>query len=60
MGGPNTPVMAVQSNTVTGAARLDSIRGIELRLYAASESKAQGTSAYQVFPLKTRVRFANR
>lgn len=59
MGGPNTATLTLRTSTVTGAG-LDSIRGIELRLHGASEKAAQGTSAPQVFRLKTRVRFANK
>lgn len=59
MGGPNTEPLTLRTSTVTGAG-LDSIRGVELRLYGASEKAAQGTSKPQVFHLKTRVRFANK
>lgn len=59
MGGPNTATLTLRTSTVTGTG-LDSIRGIELRLHGASEKAAQGTSAPQVFRLKTRVRFANK
>ncbi len=60
MGGSGATTLSVQTNDITTPAGLDSILGVELRLYAASESMAQGTSAYQIFPLKTHVRFANR
>jgi len=59
MGGPNTEPLTLQTATVTGTG-LDSIRGVELRLYSASEQAAQGTSKPQVFKLRTRVRFANK
>jgi hypothetical protein len=59
MGGPKAATMTLRTTSVTGNA-LDSIRGVELRFNAASENTAQGTSAPQVFKLKTRVRFANK
>ena len=60
MGGPNAATMTLRTTDVTSTASRDSIRGVELRLYAASENKTQGASSYQVFPLKTRIRFSNR
>jgi hypothetical protein len=60
IGGSTTATLTLRTTTPIAAAALDSIRGVELRLYAASENQAQGTSAYQVFPLKTRIRFANK
>lgn len=60
MGGPSTTDLAVRTANVTGAAGLDSVRGVELRLFAASVKAPQGTKLPQVFPLRTRVRFANR
>jgi hypothetical protein len=59
MGGPKAATVTLRTTNVTGAA-LDSIRGVELRLYAASQNTAPGTSAPQVFKLKTRVHFANK
>jgi hypothetical protein len=52
--------MSLRTANLTTNASRDSVRGVELRLNAASENTAQGTSAPQVFKLKTRVRFANR
>jgi prepilin-type N-terminal cleavage/methylation domain-containing protein len=59
IGGPKAATMALRTTTVTGSS-LDSIRGVELRLYASSESKPQGLNTYPMFPLKTRVRFSNK
>ncbi len=59
MGGAKSATMTLTTSAVTGTG-LDSIRGVELRLFAASENKPQGSSSYQMFPLKTRVRFGNK
>jgi prepilin-type N-terminal cleavage/methylation domain-containing protein len=59
VGGPSAATLALRTTTIA-AASLDSVRGVELRLNAASENTAQGTAAPQVFRLRTRVRFANK
>jgi prepilin-type N-terminal cleavage/methylation domain-containing protein len=59
IGGPKAATMTLRTATVTGAG-LDSIRGVELHLYASSESKPQGLATFPMFPLKTRVRFSNK
>jgi len=60
MGGPNSANLTVRTSTLSTTAERDSVRGIELWLYAASVKSPQGTSVPLVFRLKTRVRFANR
>ncbi|MBI4421019.1 MAG: hypothetical protein HY560_09355 [Gemmatimonadetes bacterium] len=39
---------------------LNTVRGLELMLYAASESAAQGSTVPETFKLKTRVMFSNK
>ena len=60
MGGPKAATLTLRTSSVTSSAGRDSIRGIELRLHAASEKSAQGTKKPEVFRLKARVRFANK
>jgi hypothetical protein len=59
LGGPGSATPVLREGTIASAS-LDSIRGVELHLNAASVSAAQGTGAPQVFKLKTRVMFANK
>jgi prepilin-type N-terminal cleavage/methylation domain-containing protein len=59
VGGPKAATLALRTNTITGTG-LDSIRGVELRLYAASQQAAQGTADPQTFRLRTRIMFANK
>ncbi len=60
IGGAKTATLTLRTTTPIAASALDSIRGVELRLYAASENKPQGQTSYNIFPLKTRVRFGNQ
>src|SRR5262249_7500044 len=60
IGGGKTATLALRTSSPIASTALDSIRGVELRLYAASENKAQGQSEYSIFPMKTRVRFSNQ
>lgn len=57
VGGPKAATLTLQN---TPPANLNTVRGLELRLFAESEWAAQGTGAPQVFPLKTRVMFSNK
>lgn len=57
VGGPKAATLTRQT---APPADLNTVRGLELMLYAASEFAPQGTSAPQVFPLKTRVMFTNK
>jgi prepilin-type N-terminal cleavage/methylation domain-containing protein len=54
------PFMTVDTRASVGAAALDSVRGLQLRLYGASVSAPQGRSSPQTFLLRTRVAFMNK
>jgi len=57
VGGPKAATLTLQN---TPPADLNTVRGLELRLFAESQWPAQGTGAPQMFPLKTRVMFSNK
>ncbi len=57
VGGPTAATLTRQS---TPPANLNTVRGLELLLYAASQSTAEGTSEPQTFKLKTRIMFTNK
>lgn len=57
VGGPQTATLTLQN---TPPADLNTVRGLELRLFAESEWTVQGTVQPQRFPLKTRVMFSNK
>lgn len=57
VGGPQAATLALQD---TPPSDLNTVRGLELRLFAESEWPAQGTGAPHMFPLRTRVMFSNK
>jgi prepilin-type N-terminal cleavage/methylation domain-containing protein len=57
VGGPKAATLTLQ---IAPPADLNTVRGVELRLFAESEWPAQGTNRPQAFPLKTRVTFSNK
>ena len=57
VGGPKAATLTLQA---APPADLNTVRGIELRLFAESEWTPQGASKPQAFPLKTRVMFSNK
>jgi prepilin-type N-terminal cleavage/methylation domain-containing protein len=57
VGGPNAATLSVEN---APPADLNTVRGLELRLFGQSEVPAQGTPTPQVFRLKTRVMFSNK
>ncbi|MBI2072345.1 MAG: type II secretion system protein [Gemmatimonadetes bacterium] len=57
VGGPNAATLTVEN---APPADLNRVRGLELRLFGQSEVPAQGSTAPQVFRLKTRVMFSNK
>ena len=57
VGGPKAATLTLQP---TPPADLNTVRGLELRLFAESASLPQGSGGPQVFPLRTRVMFSNK
>lgn len=57
VGGPNAATLTLQDTPPTD---LNTVRGLELRLFAESEHPPRGATLPHVFPLRTQVMFTNK